>query len=138
MALVLDTGPLVALADRDDPDHERCAALIRDISETLVIPDFVLVEVDYWLRKLAGATAWRTFTGDIAAGAYQIHHADGTEIARAAELEARYESIALGLVDAAVIAACERLDETKVASLDRHDFSVVRPNHCRALTILPE
>lgn len=33
------------------------------------------------------------------------------------------------MVDAAVIAVCERLGETKVATLDRRHFSVVRPRH---------
>jgi hypothetical protein len=40
-----------------------------------------------------------------------------------------------------VIAVCERLGKTKVASLDRHDFSVVRPQHCELLLpllLLPE
>jgi predicted nucleic acid-binding protein len=28
MALICDTGPLLAALDRDDPDHARCAALL--------------------------------------------------------------------------------------------------------------
>jgi predicted nucleic acid-binding protein len=49
---------------------------------------------------------------------------------RAAGLEGLYDTLELGLVDAVVIANCERLGETKVATLDRHDFSVVRLRHC--------
>jgi hypothetical protein len=37
-----------------------------------------------------------------------------------------------------VIALCERLNEPKVATLDRRDFSVVRPRHCEALRLLPD
>jgi len=33
---------------------------------------------------------------------------------------------------------CERLGETKVATLDRRDFGVVRPRHCESLVLLPE
>jgi len=47
-------------------------------------------------------------------------------------------SLDLGLVDAAVIVACEALGETKVATLDRRAFSVVQPRHCERLTLLPE
>jgi hypothetical protein len=36
------------------------------------------------------------------------------------------------------IALCERLGETKVATLDRRAFAVVRPRHCDALRLLPE
>lgn len=57
---------------------------------------------------------------------------------RSVQLEHEYESLNLGLVDASVIAACEELNEPKVATLDRRDFSVVRPAHRDHLTLLPE
>jgi predicted nucleic acid-binding protein len=40
-------------------------------------------------------------------------------------------------VDASVIALCERLGETSVATLDHRHFTVVRPRHCPRLTLLP-
>jgi len=98
----------------------------------------VLVEVDYWLHTLYGPEPWQTFVEDIARGAYRLHHLDERQLARAAELERTYGSLDLGLVDAAVIVACEALGETKVATLDRRDFSVVQPRHCERLTLLPE
>ena len=52
MALVLDTGPIVALLDGADPEHARCVAMVHEVREDLVVPAIVLVEVDYWLRKL--------------------------------------------------------------------------------------
>jgi hypothetical protein len=36
-----------------------------------------------------------------------------------------------------VIALAERLDETKVATLDHRHFAVVRPAHTDALRIVP-
>jgi predicted nucleic acid-binding protein len=75
---------------------------------------------------------------DIARGAYRLYHLDEEDLIRVAELERTYASLDLGLVDAAVIVSCERLDERKVATLDRKDFSVVQPGHCDVLTLLPE
>jgi predicted nucleic acid-binding protein len=49
-----------------------------------------------------------------------------------------YETLPLGTTDATVIAVCERLELAEVASLDRRHFSVVRPRHVPALTLLPE
>jgi uncharacterized protein len=138
MPLVLDTGPILALLDADDPDHGRCVAMVEGRAEDLVIPTFVLVEVDYWVLKLLGTEAWITFTEDLAEGAYALHQLDERDIRRAAELERTYESLDLGLVDAAVVVTCERLGETKVATLDRRDFSVVEPSHCERLELLPE
>jgi uncharacterized protein len=54
LALVLDTGPIVALLDAADPEHDRCVAMVADVGEDLVLPAPVLVEVDYWLLKLYG------------------------------------------------------------------------------------
>lgn len=137
MALVLDTGPIVALLDAADPQHAACVAAVDETSEDLVIPVPVLAEVDYWLNQLFGPEPWIAFVEDVTAGAYRLHHLDEQQLARAAELERQYDQLDLGLVDAAVIAACEHLGETKVATLDRRDFSVVRPAHCERLSLLP-
>src|SRR5919201_5963883 len=50
VVLVLDTGPLLALLDADDPDHARSVAMVDEAREDLVIPTCVLVEVDYWIH----------------------------------------------------------------------------------------
>jgi uncharacterized protein len=138
MPLILDTGPILALLNADDRDHERCVEMVETRREDLVVPAPVLVEVDYWVLKLLGAAAWETFVEDVADGAYRLHHTDEADLVRSAALERTYADLDLGLVDAAVVATCERLGETKVATLDRQHFSVVRPRHCEALTLLPD
>jgi predicted nucleic acid-binding protein len=95
------------------------------------------VELDDWVLNVLGARTWGTFAEDVKRGAYRLHHPEPSDLMRAAELEAAYASLDLGLVDASVVVACERLGETKVATLDR-DFAVVRPRHCETLRILPE
>jgi predicted nucleic acid-binding protein len=135
--LILDTGPLLALLDADDPDHARCVSMVEGTREDLGVPGPVLVELDYWVCKLLGHRAWTTFVEDLVIGAYRLIQPDESDLRRAAQLELDYSSIDLGLVDASVVALCERLGETKVATLDRRDFSVVRPNHCDALQLLP-
>ena len=57
---------------------------------------------------------------------------------RAAELVRTYSDLPLGTTDATVIALCERLGLSEVATLDRRHFTVVRPRHVEALTLLPE
>ena len=137
MPLILDTGPILALLDGADPDHARCRAMVEDVGEDLVVPVAVLVEVDYWARKRLGTKAWAIFVEDVAEGAYRLERLAIADLVRAAELEDTYSNLDLGLVDASVIALCERLGENKVATLDRRDFSVVRPAHCERLTLLP-
>ena len=47
MALVLDTGPLLAFLDRREPTHDRVLEFISQVEEELVIPTPVLGELDY-------------------------------------------------------------------------------------------
>lgn len=56
---------------------------------------------------------------------------------RIAELVARYRDLPLGTVDASVVTAAERLGITEIATLDRRHFTVVRPVHVGAFTLLP-
>lgn len=137
MTLILDTGPIVAALNADDPDHERCKELLND-SDDLMIPTPVLIEVDYWLLKLAGPRVWSDFVADVHRGAYRLANLTTDDLTRAAELESVYHDLDLGLVDASIVALCERMSQTTLATLDRRHFSVVRPSHCTHLTLLPE
>jgi uncharacterized protein len=56
---------------------------------------------------------------------------------RAAELVTRYADMPLGAVDASVVAVAERLGLAEIATIDRRHFSVVRPRHIDAFTLLP-
>jgi predicted nucleic acid-binding protein len=136
--LVLDTGPVLALLDADDRHHAACLAMVRNVREDLVVPAPVLVELDYWILKRLGPAVWQVFVEDVVEGGYRLHHLDEKDLVRVAELERAYAELDLGFVDASVIVTCERLRETKVATLDRRDFAAVRPAHCEALTLLPE
>lgn len=137
MSLVLDTSVVIAALDTNDAHHELCLSVVSETGDVLVVPMLTLPEIDYLLRREGRHDVWETFIGDIGDGAYRLHAPREDELARAAELERRYQDFRLGIVDASVIAACETLGETKVATLDHRHFAVVRPRHCEALTLLP-
>ncbi len=54
------------------------------------------------------------------------------------DLVEMYANLPLGAADASVIAVAERLELAEVATLDRRHFTVVRPRHVNAFTLLPE
>jgi len=136
VALILDTGPLVAMLDATDPDHARCTDLLEDTAEPRVVPVCVLVEVEYLLRPWPDAFA--ALLADFESGALELLDLPARWLLRAGELLDSYRDLSLGLVDATVVAATEMLRETKVATLDHRHFAVVRPAHTDALTLLPE
>jgi predicted nucleic acid-binding protein len=50
---------------------------------------------------------------------------------------ARYADSRIGFVDAASAALAERLAVVRVYTLDRRDFTILRPRHAPAFEILP-
>ena len=137
MALILDTGPLYASLDRSDADHAACRALIESADEPLVIPAPVLVEVDYWIHRRLDAGALVALLADVEAGAYVVADLMTTDYARVRELCDRYADGDIGFVDAAVLAIVERLNESKLATLDRRHFGILRPRHRDSIELLP-
>jgi uncharacterized protein len=137
MALILDTGPLYAGLDRRDADHVACRHMIEQAQEPLVIPSPVLVEVDYWIHVRLHVGVLVALLDDIAQGAYAVEELRTEDYRRIRELCDRYADADIGFVDAAVLAVTERLGETKLATLDRRHFGLLRPRHVDALRLLP-
>jgi uncharacterized protein len=137
VALILDTGPLLAALDAADPDHARCAELISRSTEDLLVPALVLAELDYWCLTRLTLDAWLVFLQDVEQGIYVIESPTAPDLARCRELQAEYHDLSLGVVDASIVALAERLAEPKVATLDERHFRVVRPRHVPALQLRP-
>jgi predicted nucleic acid-binding protein len=138
VTLLLDTGPLVAALNDKDEHHERCRDLIRWHPGPLAVPAPVLTEVCYFLDKRGrGVGAEARFLEALAAGELDLVPTVSSDLARMAELVRKYAGLPLGAVDASVIAIAERLGVTQVATLDRRDFSVVRPRHAGGFRIVP-
>jgi hypothetical protein len=137
VALVLDTGPLLAALDGADPDHAPCAGLIEGSNEDLLVPALVLSELDYWCHERLTTSVWLEFLEDLLAGAYRVVHPTHGDLERCHELQSSYADLSLGVVDASLLALVERLGEPKLATLDHRHFATVRPAHVEALELLP-
>ncbi len=138
--IVCDTGPLVAAALSNDSYHLPCVKLFNDLhaaGRKLLIPATVIAEVGYLLNREAGPRVESLFLRSIADGDFTAVDLSTADYARTADLVVKYGSLPLGTTDASVVAVAERMKLTEVATLDRRHFSVVRPNHVNALTLLP-
>jgi hypothetical protein len=137
LALVVDTGPLVAALDRRDDQHAACLGLLSATPEWRVIPAPVLPEVDYLCRARRGEEAFVQLLDDVRRGAFLVEDLVTDDYERVAELLTAYRDLRVGFVDAAVLAVVERLGEPKLATLDRQHFAAMRPRHVAALELLP-
>jgi predicted nucleic acid-binding protein len=138
VALILDSGPLIAYLDRSDPDRPRCRRLIEESKEVRVIPAPVLVEVDYFVYVRAHPGVMLGFLDDIVNDSFRIQDLEESDYRRVRELCDQYSDSDIGFVDAAVMAIVERLNEPKLATLDHRHFAMIRPRHVDALQLLPE
>jgi len=132
---VVDTGPLYAVADADDDDHERCTEALASPAYRLVIPALVVAETTYLVGTRLGARAEAAFLRSLVDLDVEAPAAD--EWPRIAELVERYRNFPLGGTDASVVSLAERLDTDLVITLDRRHFGAVRPRHRRTLRLLP-
>ncbi|MEX0781949.1 MAG: PIN domain-containing protein [Dehalococcoidia bacterium] len=136
--MIVDSGPLFAALDRTDAEHAPCLRLFTESSEPLLVPAPVVVEVDYWIRKHLRAEVEDAFLADLEVGALSVVDVLPQDYPRIRELCRTYYDSDLGFVDASILTIAERLNVTRIATLDHRHFRMMRPRHVDALTLLPE
>lgn len=135
--LILDSGGLYALLDRDDQDHATTVAAVAHETGPFVLPTLVLAEVGFLISRRGGSAAELRFVAEVAAGRYELDHPTQGDLDRAVELLGDYGDLDLGITDATVMACAERRGCRRILSLDRRDFLAVRPRGFAAFELLP-
>jgi len=136
-SIVVDTGPLYAMADRDDDWHHRVVRFLERWRDELVVPVTVLPEAAYLLAAHLGPEAEMKLVQSVVNGELAVEELTLQDLRRALELLRRYEDARIGFVDATVVAIAERLKISRILTTDRRDFSLVRPRHCKVFELLP-
>jgi predicted nucleic acid-binding protein len=136
--IVVDTGVLYALADRDDAHHAACVRWLATARGPLIVPPPVIAEACYLIGRSLGPGPEAAFLEAFGPGqAFTLGTLLEADLPRMAALVRQYGDLPLGGTDAAVIATAERLGVTEVATVDRRHFSIVRPRHASAFILLP-
>lgn len=136
--LLCDTGVLLAAGNAKDQHHQACLKLLRQADGPLLVPAPVMGEIGYLLESRVGPQAEVAFLKSFGGDGFYVAQLDNDDIPRLTELVETYIDLPLGIVDAAVITIAERLGLTEIATIDRRHFTVVRPRHIPAFTLLPE
>ena len=122
--IVVDTGPLVALFDPQDREHDRCVTTLKRIREPIATTTPVLTEAFHMLGPASiGADRLRDF---IENGGMSVWFFNRTSLTRAFELMEQYADHPMDLADASLVAAAEALSTRRVFTIDRKDFSTYR------------
>lgn len=135
--LLLDSGFLYALFDQDDRFHKAVTVVVETQGGTAIVPDVILVEVMFLVRRAGGIPAAIRFLEYFENANFQLEPLQRQDIRRARELIKIYADARLDFVDSCIIAIAERLDIRRVGTVDRRDFLIVRPSHCDHLELYP-
>lgn len=137
MTALLDTSFLFALTDQSDRNHQRVLAVAQSGYEHLVLPVAVLPEICYLIASRLGHPAMCRFVSSLTPDAIQVESTTIEDLSRIQQILAIYADSQLDFTDAAIIAIAERLAITRIYTLDRRDFSIIRPKHCDYFELFP-
>jgi predicted nucleic acid-binding protein len=134
-AVLIETGPLVALLDRSDHHHETVTEALTRIQDPLVSVWPVLVEAMYLLGASwrAQKALWEMFES----GVVRFLSLDEDDLPHLKSLMEKYRDLPMDLADAALVRVAEREGIRRVLTLDRRDFSVYQLARKGSLTLLP-
>lgn len=137
MAVLVDTSILVALVDARDGDHERVALYVTRSDEVLLVPVTVLPEADFLIAERVGVRGELAVLHDVVTGGFGLEALTVADVARCAELIEQYADSDMGFTDASIVAMAERLNVTRILTLDRRHFAMIRPRHCAYFDLVP-
>ncbi len=122
--ILVDTGPLVALFDPKDRQHERCVNALKGMHEALATTTPVLTEGFHMLGPASiGSDRLREF---VEQDGLAVWFLDRPALTRAFELMELYADHPMDLADASLVVAAESLGTRKVFTIDRKDFETYR------------
>ncbi len=107
MAIICDTGPLYALADRDDEHHGAVVEAVSTAREPLIVPGSVVPEVCYLLLSRLGPDAELGFLRSLARQELMQEHPSKQDFERIVEILEHYQEARFGMVDASIMAMAE-------------------------------
>ena len=133
--VLVDAGPLVALLDRGNREHERCVATLKALRLPLITVWPAFTEAMYLLGGswLGQKGLWSRLETQ----ALALAPLDQGDAPRMRGLMEKYRDMPMDLADAALVRVAERESLTEIFTLDRKHFAVYRPDRRRRFWIVP-
>lgn len=133
--LLLDTGPLVAMIDEGDQNHDRCVAWFKENQAQYVTTEAVLTEAMHLLKLSYRAQS--ACVGFFISGAVELHPVSMNDLKLINDLMRQYQNVPMDYADATLVNLANQLKCYSIFTLDVTDFSIYRPARNIAFTIYP-
>jgi uncharacterized protein len=131
--VLVDTGVIVALLDRNERYHAACSATMRGLERPLVTCEAVIAESCYLLRGLSGAA--ETVLENVVRGVFQVPFQLSRSAAAVRFTLRKYRDLSADFADACLIQLAEELNTGDILTLDS-DFRTYRWRRNRAFNLL--
>ena len=136
--VITDTSFLVAVYNSEDINHQAAVDFgYGTAPDAMLVPDVVLPELAYVIVRDLGYAGLRSILQNLRLSAIEFVPLEEGDLDRISEIAATYESARFDIVDCCIMAIAERLGINRIATFDRRDFSIFRPQHGGFFELLP-
>lgn len=134
-AVLVDTGPLVAVFSRRDEFHQSAVETLKSLRAPLLTVWPVITEAMHLLSfsDQAQEALWQF----LLAQTLLVVPLETADMPRMQELMRHYRDQDMDLADAALVRVAEREKIQTIFTIDQRDFHIYRPRHIHAFHLLP-
>jgi uncharacterized protein len=128
--ILVDTGFLYALLDRDDAWHARAVAASKNLPEGWITTWPVLTEAVHLITKWLGTDPAHALMSDVADGEITVWDIPRKQMATLVARMQAYRNLPMDLADGSLLLLAEQLDHGRILTTDQRDFNAYRwKNH---------
>ena len=135
--IVLDTSPILAAFDRQDPMHQQVQQVFHSIEEPLITTPLVLAEVDYLVTSRLGIQAGIDCLNELMSGRFEISHFGHSQIRQTIPVIQKYKDLRIGLTDASLVVLAHECDTQNIFTLDKRHFGTMKTLSGKPFTLFP-
>ena len=137
MISILDAGFLYGLVDKSDAHNTAVVRAMSHYRGRIILPVPAITETAYLVKRNLGLEPLARFLESLSEVDYEFETPIADDFSRSAEILRKYNDANIDFVDACIVAMAERLNITKILTVDRRHFSIFKPRHCDSFEILP-
>ena len=121
--ILVDTGFIYALLDRDDAWHARALSASKTIEEGWITTWPVLTEAVHLITRWLGVGPAEALMSDVADGAISVWDIPRQQYASLVDQMHRYQKLPMDLADGSLVLLAEHMGHGRILTTDERDFN---------------
>ena len=131
-SILVDAGPLIALADQSDKHHRAVKSYLKGFQGRMLTTWPVLAETCHFLPEQVQIDFLRWADG----GGISVVEMQESALTNLADWKEKYRDLPMDLADASLLWAAQQTGVLDILTIDRKDFSVYRLPNGKSLRLV--